>query len=355
VVAIQQGTLMTRRLDVARGVLTGDPVTVANQVGIEANTSLGGFSVSGDGRVAYRVGVPAVRQLTWFDRTGKSVGVAGEPDTNNLQYPELSPDGRRVALSRTVQGNFDIWLLDLVRGGLTRLTSDTGADSLAVWSPDGMRIAFSSNRKSSWDLYQKTSNGSGTEDGLLETPRGEIVQAWSRDGRFLVYYAGDSKTGLDLWALEMTGSERHSRVVANTTFEEAMAELSPDGRWVAYQTNESGRFEIVVQPFPDPGGKWPVSTGGGAAPRWRADGKEIYFLAPDATMMAAPVSVSGPTFEAGTPVRLFPTRVFAGGSPTNRPQYAVARDGRFLINQSANEATATPITLLMNWTPAEKK
>jgi hypothetical protein len=357
VVVIQQGTLVARRLDLARGALTGDPVTVANQVGTEENTYLGGFSVSGNGQIAYRVGGAAVRQLAWFDRTGKPLGVAGESDANNLQYPELSPDGRRVAMTRTVQGNFDIWVLDLIRAGLTRVTFDAGQDSLAVWSPDGMRIAFSSARKpSSWDLYLKASNGSGTEDVLLETPSGEIAQDWSSDGRFLVYYAGTPKTGLDLWALEMTGSDRKSRVIANTPFDEAMAQLSPDGRWVAYQTNESGRFEIVVQPFPDPGGKWQVSSGGGAAPRWRADGKEIYFLAPDATMMAVAVTASGPTFEAGTPVGLFRTRIVGGGSPMlTRPQYAVARDGRFLINQPVNEATATPITLLMNWNPAAKK
>jgi Tol biopolymer transport system component len=258
-------------------------------------------------------------------------------------------------MSRTVQGNFDIWLLDLVRGGLTRLTFDAGQDSLPVWSPDGMRIAFSSNRKSTWDLYLKASNGSGIEDSLPDTPSAEIAQGWSRDGRFLLYITGNSKTGLDLWALDMTTREHQSRVVANTPFDETMADLSPDGRWVAYQTNESGRFEIVVQAFPDAGGKWQVSTGGGAAPRWRADGREIYFLAPDATMMAVPVTASGPTFEAGTPASLFPTRILTGGSPVNRPQYAVARDGRFLINQSVNEAASAPITLLMHWTPAEKK
>jgi dipeptidyl aminopeptidase/acylaminoacyl peptidase len=194
--------------------MTGDPVKVANQVAIEGNTNLGGFSVSTDGRVAYRVGGAAVRQLTWFDRTGKSMGVAGEPDSNNLQYPELSPDGRRVAMSRTVQGNFDIWLLDLVRGGLTRLTFDAGQDSIPVWSPDGMQIAFSSNRKSTWDLYVKASNGSGTEDNLLEAASAELAQAWSKDGRFLLYSASDSKTGLNLWALDITARDRQSRAVA---------------------------------------------------------------------------------------------------------------------------------------------
>jgi Tol biopolymer transport system component len=264
VVAIQQGTLMTRRLDVARGVLTGEPVTVANQVGIEANTSLGGFSASGDGRSPIASACPPCDNS--FGSTGRQVGGRGRRTRH--EQPSVSRTVARRPSCRLVSHRarqLRHLAVDLVRGGLTRLTSDTGVDSLAVWSPDGMRIAFSSNRKSTWDLYQKTSNGSGTED----RPPGNSGQrdraGWSRDGRFLVYYAGNSKTGLDLWALEMTGSEHHSRVVANTTFEEAMAELSPDGRWVAYQTNESGRFEIVVQPFPDPGGKWRYRRA--AAPR----------------------------------------------------------------------------------------
>ena len=135
-----------------------------------------------------------------------------------------------------------------------------------------------------------------------------------------------------------------------------LAQLSPDGRWVAYQTNESGRFEVVVQSFPDAGGKWQVSTAGGVASRWRADGKELYFLAPDAKMMAVPVTAAGTSFSAGTPLALFPTRIVDGGTlARSRPQYAVACDGRFLINQPVADATAEPITLILNWNPDAKK
>ena len=154
----------------------------------------------------------------------------------------------------------------------------------------------------------------------------------------------------------MTSPDHTPRAVANTVAEEVLAQFSPDGRWVAYQTNESGRFEVVVQPFPNASGKWQVSTAGGAAPRWRADGQELYFLAPDATMMAAPVTAAGASFAAGTPVALFPTRIVEGGTlTTNRPQYAVARDGRFLINQTVADAVAAPITLLLNWRPPAEK
>ena len=154
----------------------------------------------------------------------------------------------------------------------------------------------------------------------------------------------------------MTSPDHTPRAVANTVAEEVLAQFSPDGRWVAYQTNESGRFEVVVQPFPNASGKWQVSTAGGAAPRWRADGQELYFLAPDATMMAVPVRAAGTSFEAGTTVALFPTRIVDGGTvATVRPQYTVARDGRFLINQPVADATAAPITLILNWQPPANK
>ena len=369
VVFVRQGTLVARRLDLARAALTGDPVTLADRVGVDVNAR-GGFAVSGAGPVAYRAAGGASRQLAWFDRTGKAVGVGGEPDANTPSRPEVSPDGRRVAMTRTVQGNADIWLLDLVRGGMTRLTFDAATDANPVWSPDGMRIAFSSNRTGVFDLYVKPSNGSGVEERLVDSPNTKQPQDWSADGRWLLYYENTPTTGRDLWALDMTSPDRPStrsgrpepveghtsRVVANTPAEEGQVAFSPDGRWVAYQTNESGRFEVVVQPFPDAGGKWQVSTAGGVAPRWRADGKELYFLAPDATLMAVPVTAAGTSFEAGTPVALFPTRIVGGGNVTiNRPQYAVARDGRFLINQPVADAAATPITLLMNWRPPADK
>jgi hypothetical protein len=349
VVFVRQGTLVARRLDLARAALTGESVTLTDRVGVGANAS-GGVAVSGAGSVVYRAGAVEGRRLTWFDRSGRMVGVAGEPDANDLRYPELSPDGKRVATRRTLQGNTDIWLQDLVRGGLTRLTFDAANDVYPVWSPDGMRIAFSSTRIGVHDLYVKPSNGSGAEEPLLESPNSKAAQDWSRDGRWLLYYEVHPTTGRDLWAMDMTATDRPPRVVANTRAEEVLAQISPDGRWVAYETNEWGRLEVVVQPFPDAGGKWQVSTAGGVAPRWRSDGKELFFLAPDATMMAAPVTVVGTSFEPGTPAALFPTGIVDGGTLAQiRPQYAVARDGRFLINQPVGDATTAPITLILNW------
>ena len=334
--------------------MIGDPTIVADRVGVEAYGH-GGFAVSGAGPVAYRTGGDAARQLMWVDRTGKAMDVAGEADASDLRFPELSPDGRRVALDRVVQGNRDLWLLDLARRVMTRLTFDAATDMMPVWSPDGTRLAFSTSGTGTFDLYVKPSNGSGADVRLVASPNTKGAQDWSTDGRWLLYHEIHPTTGRDLWALDMTSPDLTPRVVANTPAQEVLAQFSPDGRWVAYQTDESGRFEVVVQAFPDAGGKSQVSTAGGAAPRWRADGKELYFLAPDATMMAVPVTAAGPSFTAGTPVALFPSRIRGGGSvATDRPPYDVARDGRFLINQPVAGAAA-PITLILNWNPEAKQ
>ena len=342
---VRAQALVAQRLDLERKALTGDPITLADPVATDAGLAAAA-SVSAAGMVAYRAGRAGRRQLAWFDRTGKAVGAAGEPDANTVQAPELSPDGRRVVIDRTVQGNRDVWLMDLVRDGITRFTFDAAVDGFPIWSPDGSRIAFESKRKGgSYDIWLKPSSGAGTEELLLETPNDEWPYDWSKDGRFLLYLESDPKTGFDLWALPMTGNDRKPAVVVNTPFAEQDGQFSPDGRWVAYDTNESGRSEIVVQPFPTPSGKWQLSTGGGSQPRWRADGKELYFIAPDGTLVAVTVAASGSTFEAGKPVTLFPTNV--GLIP--RAQYAVSRDGRFLINQMIEESTAVPITLIQNW------
>jgi Tol biopolymer transport system component len=343
-------TLMAQHLDINRGILTGDPMRVADPVGSNANgTGNGGFSISADGRVAYRGGAGILRQLRWYDRAGKPVGVAGEPDPAALLYPELSPDGARVAFQRTLQNNFDVWLMDLVRGGVTRFTFDSTNDGRPVWSPDGMQIAFDSTKKGVENLYRKLSNGAGAEELLLETANNKFPQDWSKDGRFLLYGEADLKSGRNLWVLPITGNDRKPIAIVNTPFDELNGQFSPDGRWVAYETNESGRFEIVVQPFPEPTSKWQVSTAGGSQPRWRADGKELYFVAPDGKLMAAPITANA-TFSAGTPAPLFSVTL-APGLGANKQEYMVSRDGRFLINQPAETSTTTPITLLLNWRP----
>ena len=339
VVFVQQGALVARRLDAARGELTGDPVTLAASVG--SDFFLGGFSTSPTGVLAYRAGSRAQRRLTWFDRTGRVLEQAG--DGNG---PELSPDERRVAFDRIVEEDRDVWITDLVRGGETRFTTNPAIDGYPVWSPDGARLVFLSTRNGTFDLWTKPSSGTGEEQLLFGTPDSEWPLSWSRDGRFLLYQQSDLKEMWDLWALPMTGSAREPIVVANTPFTERLGVFSPDGRWVAYETNESGRPEVVVQEFPTASGRFHVSTGGGGAPRWRADGREMYFVAPDGKMMAVPVTTTS-TFEAGKPVPLFTLQV---GIQAFKAQYTVSRNGRFLVNSvTPDEAIASPITLILNW------
>jgi serine/threonine protein kinase len=346
----RQGTLVARHLDVVNRALTGDPVRLAESVDYESTFNLGGFSVSAAGRVSYRTGGREHRQLKWFDRTGKPVGVAGEPDVTHLSSPELSPDGQSVIVGRDPQNNYDIWLIDLLRGGATRFTSDPAAELYGLWSPDGMRIAFNSNRSGSYNLYLKSSSGANGEEPLLESPRVKIPLDWSRDGRLLLYQEADPKTGWDLWALPMSG-DRKPIAIANTTFEEREGKFSPDGRWVAYQSNVNGSFDIYMQSFPGPGRKWKISTAGGTDPRWRADGQELFFIAADSKLMAVSVRTSDSTFETGSPTALFQTRIATTGN--FRQEYDVAHDGRFLINTILDDAVS-PIMLLLNWKPPVK-
>jgi eukaryotic-like serine/threonine-protein kinase len=345
---IRQGTLVATPFDVETGEITGTPTTVANSVSFDILFNLGGFSVSSEGRVAYRIGGAERNQLTWFERDGKPVGTVGGLDGRNVQDPELSSDGRRVAVTSVMPDNQDVWLIDLVRGARTRFTFDAGFDGAPLWSPDGTRIAFRSNRKGAYDLYLKPSSGAGGEELLRESAGNKTPLSWSSNGGFLLFYQVDPKTSFDLWIQPLTGDGTPSPWLS-TPFTEAGAQFSPDGRWVAYQSNESGQFEIYVQPFPAASAKWQISTQGGTMPRWRADGRELFFIATDAKLMAAAVTASGTTFETAPPVALFQTRI-TGGSQIVKHQYAVAGD-RFLINEPAETSTTAPITLILNWEP----
>ena len=348
-------TLVAQRFDPVRGALVGDPVSVAEPVGSEAYVFFpkGLFSASQTALLAYRSTAASATQLTWFDRSGARLGTLGARDENDLLDPALSPDGHRVAVRRTVDGNTDIWLIDDTR--TTRFTFDPSLEQAPIWSPDGTRIVFSSNRKGPLDLYQKRSNGAGTEEPLLETALAKGPSAWSPDGRFLLYQSQELKTGLDIWVLPMDGRRKPFAFV-QSSFIERYGQFSPDGHWVAYQSDESGHYDVFVRPFTgsdgaaNPGTQWQVSTTGGISPRWRRDGKELYYIAPDGTLMAVPITITGTTFEAGPPTALFQTRIAYGGTspPGVRAEYDVAPDGRFLINSLAEETTS-PIVVVQNW------
>jgi Tol biopolymer transport system component len=339
----QQGALVARRFTASQGEVTGDPVTIANASSAGAGAAIG-FSTSTTGTLAYRTAKATPPRMTWFDRSGTVL-----EQGSDLNAPNISPDGRYVAYDRTIKGNRDVWVMDLVRGGTTRFTTDAAIDGYPVWSPDGSRLVFHSQRKGTFDIWTRRFDGAaGTEELLLETPDNEWPIAWSKDGRFVLYQRSDRNyESSDLFALPMTGDNRSPIVVANTPAEERMGEFSPDGRWIVFQTSESGKPEIVVRAFPESRGIVRVSTSGGNAPRWRADGKEIYFIAPDGKMMAVPITLSGSALTPGTPMPLFSTQIFP---QIFTYQYAVAPDGRFLVF-NRQLADASPITILLNWKP----
>jgi Tol biopolymer transport system component len=218
-----------------------------------------------------------------------------------------------------------------------------------IWSPDGQRVAFGSSRKGALDLYQKPADGSGSEELLLESADAKRPDSWSPDGRFILYYSPQNSG--DLMVLPMTG-DRKPFPFLSTPFNEQAGVFSPDGKWVAYQSDESGRDEIYVRPFPGPGGQWQVSTAGGIMPRWRADGKELYYLAPDDKLMAATVTAQGAVLAPETPEALFQTHAATSGF--YKQPYDVARDGRFLIDTQLDDTSTEPIHLLLNWKPPAK-
>jgi Tol biopolymer transport system component len=332
--------------------LSGNPFPVAEQAAFDALTFAPGFSAT-SGLVAYRTGsAGAGRQLTWLDRSGKSAGTIGALDNAGLTSVEPSPDGKRIAVYRTVNGNQDVWLIDTSRGLPTRFTFDAASDRLPVWSPDGSRIVFNSNRRGVFNLFWKSSSA-GADELLLESDQNKVTTDWSPDGRFLLFRSLDPQTGYDLWVLPISGDKKPFPFL-KTFFDERDGQFSPDGKWVAYQSNESGRFEIYVQPFPGPGRKFRISSNGGAQPRWNKNGKEIFYVSLDSKMMAAPVKLTadGQSLETGTPAALFPVRVADGpvSVANNKQQYAVSADGqRFLVNLAVDEGTASPITLILNW------
>jgi dipeptidyl aminopeptidase/acylaminoacyl peptidase len=352
---VRQSTLFAQHLDLKRGELTGSPIAVADHVS-EPSSTFAGVSASDDGHIAYRAGMTGF-QMTWVDRTGKALNQTGGPILEYMDDPALSPNEEQVAITRFSPGNLpNIWILELLRGGLTRLTLDPDGSAVTpVWSPDGRRIAFSSRKKgSALNIYWKSSSGMGAEELLLDRPSTKDVSDWSKDGRFILYWERDNAAKSvqdDLWALPADGNDRKPIPIATTLYDERNGQFSPDGKWVAYETDETGRFEIVVQQFPEPAAKSQISTNGGSAPRWSADGKELYFIAPDNKLMAASIRVVGNTLKAGTPIGLFTTRLTP--NPTKRQQYAVSRDGRFLLNQPAESSSNSPITLILNWKPKE--
>jgi Tol biopolymer transport system component len=353
---VRNGTLMAQPFDTRRFAVAGDLVPVAE--GIipgSRNAIYQRFSVSPTGVLAYWAGRDmGGNQLTWFDRSGKRLATLGEPGPyRNLS---LSPDQKKVAVSRmdrTSSDTPDIWVLDVARGSASRLTFDPGIDDFPVWSSDGGRLAYLGVRGSEYGIYQKAAAGTGSEELLFKSPEAPNFRDWSGDGRYFVYQARLNRPrGFDLWLLPLGGDRKPFPFVQNE-FTKADARFSPDGRWLAYASFETGRFEIYVQPVPNSGApvggaRWQISTAGGQEPVWRSDGKELFYLDTNLRLMAVPIK-AGAAIEAGKPRTLFETRAIPPG-PTISRSYDVTADGqRFLINTMLGDAEQRPITVVVNW------
>jgi len=332
--------------------LSGEPVPVAEDVAYDGGPFRSLFAVSEGGVLAYQTVAGLTTRIAWFDRGGKRLGVlAPSEDSYNLA---LSPDDKRLAVSRfaSQRSSRDIWLYDLLRDGNSRLTFDPGVEVIPVWSPDGGRIVFASDREGVYDIYHKLATGSAREELLLRTTQPKYPSDWSPDGRFILFDSVDPLTNSDLWVLPVT-DERKPVLFLQTGADEREARFSPDGRWLAYSSDESGRPEVYVQAFPASGGKWQVSSGGGSVPRWRRDGKELFYISLDRKVMAASVR-PGTTFEHDIPRELFEASgidLFSYRSP-----YAVTADGqRFFFGIRTPVAVSSPIRLILNWTAELKK
>jgi serine/threonine protein kinase len=322
------------------GKAEGEPIAVGNE-GSD-------LSVSADGTLVWLDAAFGNRRLTWRDRGGKKLAGTGIPPSASIRMVALSPDGTQAAWAATEQGNRDIWTADLARGVRTRLTFAPQSDVFPVWSPTGKEIAFASGRNGNFDVFVQAANGAGEPRPVVASPGNEYPDAWSPDGTTLLFFRTDAKNGNDLWAVKRKadGTFEAPSVWLQTPVNEWRAVFSPDGQYVAYESDESGRYEVYVRPADGSGGKWQISTAGGIDPRWSRDGREIFY-AQGESLMAAPVSVAGGTFRHGTPVELFRKRMFADEFRT----WDAHPDGkRFLIaEEDETDARPTSIHVIENW------
>jgi eukaryotic-like serine/threonine-protein kinase len=359
---VRQGTLLRQTFDAKKLELNGDPSAVAEHVAVPV-TNAATFSVSENGVLTYRTGpiVSGHLQLAWFDRMGKLVEKLGAG--GSFRGLDLSPDGTRIAVHRHENMGGDVWTFEATRREtMSRFTFDATQDnSSPIWSPDGSRIAFGSLRNGKWGIYQKSASGTGAEELLVESELPKVPMCWSPDGKFIVYTLRDPKTGFDVWILSL--GDKKATPFLQSPFNERDPQISPNGKWIAYASDETGRSEIYVRPFPTGEGKWQISSKGGFYPRWRRDGKEVFYLEANASqrnLISVKVNPAGPNFEFGDPTVLFDSLFVNAGHGTPYQAFAVSPDGqRFLIPRPEAEGdqgtTATPITVVLNWTTGLKK
>jgi serine/threonine protein kinase/Tol biopolymer transport system component len=339
---VRQGSLFLQPFDAGRRTLGGSAAPIAQQVAVDsrAHAALG---VAADGTVVYRTtAANNRRQFTWFDRSGKSLGSVGEADENRSWSPSMSHDGTRIALHRTVDDNVDIWLLDIRRQVLNRVTSDVVSEVNARWANDDSRLAFGSFRNGRFELHVRTlADGKEESLGVFGTP-----QDWSPDGHFLLFSTGNNGSP----ANTLFGMRLDDRKPFQVASRSRDGQFSPDGKWIIYQSDESGRSEVYLQPFPGPGARTQLSDAGGAQPRWGSGGREVFYIGLDERLMAVSIKAAnnGERIEVGTPTPLFEVKVGGALQDVTTALYTVSSDGqRFLVSTLLEQVSASPIVVIL--------
>jgi eukaryotic-like serine/threonine-protein kinase len=349
-VYMKEGTLVAQPFDWKHGTLSGEPRVLSDEVLYFPQVDRAVYAVSNADVLIAQTGKGAsLSQLTWFDRSGKQIGTVGK--LASYDNVRLAPDGQRVAADQIDSDgrNVDIWVHEMAHDTMTRLTFDPALDHAPIWSPDGKQIIFSSNRAADFKLYLKNADGSGPEEEVVHVGSQMLnIWDWARDGKYILF----RKEG-ELWYCLLKNCVATPLLQVKWTV--ANAQFSPNGRWFAYTSNESGTAEIYVSPFPNANSKWQVSNSGGQEPRWRQDGKELFYLGGDGKMMSVTVTADA-TFAAGTPAALFQTHRRQPISNEDVFSYDVSADGqRFLIATKVDDANAAPLSVMLNWASAMEK
>jgi Tol biopolymer transport system component len=348
---LRGGTLLAQELDTGALKLRGKAHAIGGPILRIGTIGAIAVSASASGQLLYSASGSA-SQLTWFDRTGRRVATVGEEYVYNYPF-RLAPNGRRAVATRERAGGNDLWILDLERGHASRFTSASALNVWPVWSPDSRTIVFTA---AMYRLFRKDSGGSSDEQRITEGPNIQFANDWSRDGRFIIYFEAAPGTQRDLWTLPFTPE---SKVPGNakpspylqTKFNEWNARFSPEPspRWVAYQSDETGRYEIYIQSFPGPRRKFPISTGGGQYPEWGPSAREVFYVAPDNKLMAADLTITADEVRAA-PHALFALPIIENGwSP-----YDTIDGQRFLVRAVPQQASP-PLTVIVNWPALLKK
>jgi serine/threonine protein kinase/Tol biopolymer transport system component len=353
---LRDTALMAQPFNPKTGSLEGSPAPIVEQVLLDPGTWRAALTSTEGGLLAYLSGGAAANQLTWYDRSGKNIGLAGAK-TLNLNHVRISPDGLKIAADLG-ESLTDIWIYDAQRGVSTRFTFGPGSSSAPVWSSDGKWIVYGLLERGHLDFYRKPSSGMGQPELLLEGDAKNLQNwpnDWSPDGKSLIYAVGDLVGAAQLWVLPLTGEDRKPKSLMPSGFMTMEARYSPDGHWIAYTSNESGKFEVYVVPSSGNGGKWQISSGGGQQALWRRDGKELFYLSSDDKLMSVPIKLNADSVQADAPRPLFSLANSILSVNGLVAPYDVTADGKRFIVVTIEQGKSFPINLVTNWTAALQK